>query len=135
MKFLTFFALLTVLFLPTSTNAQARKRIGFRKNLAEASGIIRGAQTLDYVFRARRNAGIEIWIDHADSSGEVYPKFVLIKPDGAPLYDENSPNFGGCTDLKDILPEGGDYTLRLLLPEEARSPEKPVKFTLRLKLN
>jgi hypothetical protein len=133
MKFVTFFTLFAVLFLAAGAiNAQTKKRIAFKKNYAEISGTIRGAQTLDYVFRVRKNADIEIWVDHTDSATAAYPKFVLLNPNGRLFYEDGSVNYGGLSDMMDILPNAGDYTLRLLLPEEYRGEEKPVKFTLRL---
>lgn len=135
MKFLAFFIACTVVFLSIGAGgleAQTKKRIAFKKNYAEVSGIIKGAETLDYIFRVRKNADIEIWIDHTDSATAAYPKFVLLKPNGKLFYEEDSVNYGGLSDLMDILPSAGDYTLRLLLPEEIRGDDKPVKFTLRL---
>jgi len=133
MKLITFFTACAVLFLSIgAVNAQTKKRIAFKKNYAEVSGTIKGAQTLDYVFRVRKNADIEIWIDHTDSATAAYPKFVLLKPNGQFFYEEGSVNYGGLSDLMDILPNAGDYTLRMLLPEENRGDDKPVKFKLRL---
>jgi hypothetical protein len=132
MKFVTFIALCAILFLSAGANAQTKKRIAFKKNYGEVSGTIRGAQTLDYVFRVRKDADIEIWVDHTDSATAAYPKFVLLNPNGRLFYEEDSVNYGGLSDMMDILPNAGDYTLRLLLPEEYRGEDKPVKFTLRL---
>jgi hypothetical protein len=123
-----------LLTLATDANAQVRKRIAFKKNYAEVTGTIRGAETLEYVFRARRNADIEIWIDHTDTPSAAYPKFVLYKPNGALFYDENSVNYGAITDLMDVLPSAGDYVLKLRLPEELRRENNSVKWTLRLLL-
>jgi len=133
MKFVIFFTLCAVLFLSIgAANAQTKKRIAFKKNYAEVSGTIKGAQTLDYVFRVRKNADIEIWVDHRGSATAAYPKFVLFNPGGRLFYEEDSVNYGGLSDMMDILPNAGDYTLRLLLPEEYRGEDKPVKFTLRI---
>jgi len=133
MKLITFF-IAAVLFLSIGAHAQTKKRIAFKKNYAEVSGTIKGAETLDYVFRVRKNADIEIWIDHTDSATAVYPNFVLLKPNGRLFYEEGSVNYGGLSDMMDILPNAGDYTLRMLLPEENRGDDKPVKFKLRLML-
>ena len=73
MKFVTFLTLFAVLFLSSGAPAQTKKRIAFKKNYAEVSGTIKGAETLDYVFRVRKNADIEIWVDHTDSATAVSP--------------------------------------------------------------
>lgn len=132
MKFITALALFAGLVLAASANAQTKKRIVFKKKSAEVSATITGAQTLEYVFRVPKNADIEIWVQRDRTGNENAPKFVLLKPDGKRLYDEKSVNYGALSDMMDILPTAGDYTLRLQLPEAARSEGKPVKFRLML---
>ncbi|MBS1795707.1 MAG: hypothetical protein JSS81_17765 [Acidobacteria bacterium] len=129
-------ALLTlgvVLFWTADARAQTKKRLVFKKKYAELTAVISGSQVLEYVFRVGRNADTEIWIDHTDAAAD-YPKFVLYRPDGKLFYDRDSVNYGPLTDLMDILPLPGDYTLRLQLPAESRDGDKPVKFTLRILL-
>ena len=123
---------LSLSLLSTDAVAQKKKRLIFKKGVAVASGTIKGDQTIEYVFRVRKNADVDISVD--DRNEELYPKFVLLKPNGTLFYDKDSVNYGGGTDLMDILPQAGDYVIRLQLPEEMRGDgnEKPVKFTIRV---
>lgn len=119
-------------FLAPNTSAQKTKRIVFKKGFAAVSGTIKGDQTLEYVFRVKKNADVEISVDNDKFEKSVYPKFVLIKPNGKPFYDKDSVNYGIGTDMMDILPQAGDYKIRLQLPEDMRGDGKPVKFTFRI---
>lgn len=124
-------AFLGLSFAATDASAQKKKRITFKKNFGMVSGTIKGDQTLEYVFRAKKNADIDMSVDN---DSPFYPKFVLIKPNGKPFYDKDSVNYGIGTDMMDTLTQAGDYTIRLQLPEDMRNDGKPVKFTLRILL-
>jgi len=127
-------ALCAVLFFSLGLQAQTRQRIVFKKKYAEVSGTIKGAEKREFVFRVRRIADVEIWIERERNKSDVYPKFALLKPNGKLFYDEKSVNYGEMTDLMDILPQAGDYIVRLQLPEDMRGDGKPVKFTLKILL-
>jgi len=119
---------------PDSAAQQKKKRIIFKSRVAVVSGTIKDDQTLEYVFSAKKNADIDMSIDMDSSSNLPHPKFVLIKPNGKPFYEKDSVNYGIGTDMMEILPQAGDYTVRLQLPEDMRNDGKPVKFTFRILL-
>jgi hypothetical protein len=131
---IAFFAFLALSFAAPDALAQKKKRIVFKKGFAAVSGTIKGDQTLEYVFRAKKNADIDMSVDNDKFTNTIYPKFVLIKPNGKPFYDKDSVNYGIGTDMMDTLAQAGDYTIRLQLPEDMRNDGKPVKFTFRIKL-
>lgn len=131
---LTLLVICAVLLFSLGANAQTKQRIVFKKKYAEVSGTIKGAERREFVFRVRKNADVEIWIERERNKSDVYPTFVLLKPNGKLFYDEKSVNTGAMTDMMDILPQAGDYTVRLELPEDARADGKPVKFTLKILL-
>jgi hypothetical protein len=133
----TFFLITILTFLGLSlaapdVSAQKKKRIAFKKGYAEISGTIKGEQTLEYVFRAKKNADIDMSVDNDKFENSIYPKFVLIKPNGKPFYEKGSVNYGIGTDMMETLSQAGDYTIQLQLPEDMRNDGKPVKFTLRI---
>lgn len=122
-------AFLSLSVIAPNASAQKKKRVVFKKGYAEVSGTIKGAETLEYVFRAKKNADLEMSIDNREGP---YPKFVLVKPNGRLFYEKDSVNYGIGTDLMELVPQTGDYTIRLQLPEDMRNDGKPVKFTLRI---
>lgn len=89
---------------------------------------------LEYIFRAGKNADIDMSVDNDKFENSIYPKFILIKPNGKPFYDKDSVKYVIGADMTDTLPQAGDYLPRLQLPEDMRNDGKPVKFTLRIKL-
>ena len=127
-------AFLGLSFAAPDASAQKKKRIAFKKGYAVVSGTIKGDETLEYVFRAKKNADIDMSVDNDKFENSIYPKFVLIKPNGKLFYDKDSVNYGIGTDMMDTLTQAGDYTVRLQLPEDMRNDGKPVKFTLRIVL-
>ncbi|MGC2235711.1 MAG: hypothetical protein WA584_06095 [Pyrinomonadaceae bacterium] len=132
--FATIFIFLGLSIAAPDASAQKKKRVVFKKNVAVVSGTIKGDETLEYVFRVRKNADVDISVDNDKFADSIYPKFVLLKPNGKLFYDKDSVNYGAGADLMDILPQAGDYTVRLQLPEDMRNDGKPVKFTFRIVL-
>ena len=125
-------AFLSFVMLAPDASAQKKTPVTFKKGVAVVNGTIKADQTIEYVFRAKKNADVDISVDDDKYSGAPYPKFVLLKPSGKLFYDQDSANFGPGKDLMDILPQAGNYTVRLQLPEDMRNDGKPVKFTLRI---
>jgi len=132
--FVTVLAFLGLSIAATDASAQKPKRVTFKKGFALVSGTIKRNQTLEYVFRAKKNADIDMSVDNDKFENSIYPKFVLLKPDGKLFYEKGSVNYGIGTDMMETLPQAGDYTVRLQLPEDMRNDGKPVKFTLRILL-
>src|SRR4051812_42692658 len=130
---ITIFAFLALSFAAPNASAQKTKRIVIKKGYAVVSGTIKGDQTLEYVFRAKKNADIDMSVDNDKFANSIYPTFFLLKPNGKPFCDKDSVNNGAGTDMMDTLVQAGDYTIRLQLPEDMRNGGKPVKFTLRIK--
>ena len=132
--FAAILAFLSLSLIAPGAAAQKKKRITFKKGAAIVSGTIKGDETLEYVFRVKKNADVDISVDDDKYSNKPYPKFVLLKPDGKLFYDKDSVNYGAGKDLMDILPQAGDYIVRLQLPEDMRNDGKPVSFTFRIAL-
>ncbi|HEY0430008.1 MAG TPA: hypothetical protein VGC76_19645 [Pyrinomonadaceae bacterium] len=134
-KTLLFAAVLTFVVLLNAApdaSAQTKKRITFKKGFAVVSGTIKGDETLEYVFRVKKNADVDISVENDRFTHTIYPKFVLLKPDGNVFYGKDSVNYGLGTDMMDVLPQAGDYTIQLQLPEDMRNEGKPVSFRFQI---
>lgn len=128
-------AVFSLLLICTSGAAQQQpQRIYFKRGATIVSGTIKADEIRKYVFRVKKNADVEISVDNETIGPQnlLYPKFELLKPNGELFYTKDSVNYGIGTDLMDVLPQAGDYTIRLRLPEDMRNNGKPVKFTFRV---
>ncbi len=107
------FVLSLLIISPLAVSAQTKQRIVLKKTHGESgaavagsvSGTVAGSCFRDFVFRARKNQGMDLNID--TSSGDAV-SFRVVQPNGKTLVKDTG-------DFLDEAPQNGDYTVRVYI--------------------
>ncbi|MBI5846940.1 MAG: hypothetical protein HZB31_03175 [Nitrospirae bacterium] len=103
------------------------ERVTFKKGAVSAtvSGLIHGYETKDYLLRARANQTMTVHL----KSANIYTYFIVRLPDGSQISKSEE------TDWSNILPETGDYLIRVFMMRAgARKKDSVADYTLNISI-
>lgn len=103
------------------------ERIIFKKGSVSATvrGLIRGYESKDYLIRAQANQTMTAHL----KSANIYTYFIVRRPDGIQMTNSEE------TDWSNILPETGDYLVRVFMMRTgARKKGSVADYTLNISI-